>query len=143
MNIKICKKCLTPNTRPRIVFDENGICNACINSENKEKINWEDRKKQFEELIKEIKNLNKNNKYDCIVPWSGGKDSTSIALKLKFEYRLEPLLVTFSPLVKNEIGEYNRQILIEKGFDTIFFSPDGRVAKSLARRFFIERGMKH
>lgn len=140
MNIKICKKCLTPNTRPRIVFDENGICNACVNSENKEKINWEDRKKQFEELIKEIKNLNKNNKYDCIVPWSGGKDSTSIALKLKFEYRLEPLLVTFSPLVKNEIGEYNRQILIEKGFDTIFFSPDGRVAKSLARRFFIERG---
>ena len=76
MNIKICKKCLTPNSRPRIVFDENGICNACLNSENKKKINWKDRKKQFEKLISDIKKSKKKSKYHCVVPWSGGKDST-------------------------------------------------------------------
>ncbi len=140
MNIKICKKCLTPNSRPRIVFDKNGICNACLNSENKKKINWKDRKKQFEKLVSDIKKFKKKSKYHCVVPWSGGKDSTSIALKLKFDYGLEPLLVTFSPLVKNDIGDFNRQILINQGFDSIFFSPDGKIAKLLSRRFFVERG---
>ncbi len=142
MTIKICKNCLTPNSRPRILFNESGICNACINSDKKKLIVWEDRKKKFEDLISKIKNLKEktNNKYHCIVPWSGGKDSTSIALKLKFDFGLEPLLVTFSPLVKNEIGEHNRSILIDKGFDSIFFLPDGKISKLLARRFFIERG---
>ena len=131
-----------PNSRPRIVFDESGICNACLHSLKKNKINWQKRKEEFSILIDQIKKQSLKNKsyYDCVIPWSGGKDSTSIALKLKFEFDLNPLLVTFSPLILNEIGSYNRNELLNKGFDSIFIRPDQNVARKLSRRFFIERG---
>ena len=140
--VRFCKKCVTPSSRPRITFDKNGVCNACQVSIKKKRINWEKRKIIFLGLIKEIKKYSKKNKldYDCIVPWSGGKDSTSIALKLKLEYDLNPLLVNFSPLMVNKTGAENRNLLIKKGFDTIFFKPNLRVSKILAKRFFVERG---
>ncbi len=140
--IKFCKKCIMPDSRPRIVFDENGICNACLHSEKKNKINWADREKEFLKLIEEIKSHSKktNAHYDCVVPWSGGKDSTSIALKLKFEYDLNPLLVTFSPLLINECGSFNREEVSKMGFDSVFLSPNQKVSKTLSKRFFTERG---
>lgn len=142
MTIKICKICVTPNTRPRINFNNDGVCNACINSDQKKNIDWTEREKEFDLYVQRIKHEKKknNNQYDCIVPWSGGKDSTSIALRLKKNYNLNPLLVTFSPLIINEVGQYNREILLDEGFDSIFFRPNQKVAKILARRFFIERG---
>ncbi len=138
--IKFCKTCIMPDTRPRIVFNDEGICNACENANLKNKIDWSKRKKDFDVLINKIKDTNKNNQYDCVVPWSGGKDSTSIALKLKFEHDLNPLLVTFSPLIKNECGIYNRALMNEKGFDSILINVNENVASKLSKRFFIERG---
>ena len=139
-DIKFCNKCLTPNSRPRVVFDKQNICNACHNAEKKKKIDWKKREREFLKIIDQIKKDKKKNQYyDCIVPWSGGKDSSSIAIKLK-KYGLKPLLVTFSPLIINEIGNYNREILLKKGFDGLFFRPDQKVAKRLSQRFFIERG---
>ena len=140
--IKFCIKCIMPDSRPRIVFDENGICNACLHSEKKNKINWSDRENEFFKLIEEIKSHSKktNAHYDCVVPWSGGKDSTSIALKLKFEYELNPLLVTFSPLLINECGSFNREEVSKMGFDSVFLSPNQKVSKKLSKRFFTERG---
>ena len=73
--IFFCRKCLTPNTRPRIVFNKKKICNACVNAKQKLVVNWKTRKKQFLDIIKKIKRNTKQNqnKYDCIVPWSGEK----------------------------------------------------------------------
>ncbi|WP_440938016.1 N-acetyl sugar amidotransferase [Candidatus Pelagibacter sp.] len=140
--IKFCKKCIMPDSRPRIVFNNEGVCNACLYSEEKKKIDWEDRKREFLKLINEIAEFTKqkNSKYSCIVPWSGGKDSTSIALKLKLEYDLNPLLVTFSPLIENEIGVHNRNELSKMGFDSVMIKPNLKISRKLARRFFIERG---
>lgn len=142
MYVKFCKNCFTPNTRPRIVFNNQFICNACLNSKEKKKINWKQREKEFYKIISNIKKDSKKNQraYDCIVPWSGGKDSSSIALKLKYNFSLNPLLVTFSPLIINEIGNHNREELLNKGFDSIFFRPNQNVARILSKRFFIERG---
>ncbi len=130
------------NTRPRIVFNTSQECNACENARSKKLINWSQRKDEFTEIIKKIKSISKKNNshYDCVVPWSGGKDSSYIAMQLKYEYGLNPLLVTFSPLIKNDCGEHNREELRKKGFDTIFVSPNYKIAKMLSRRFFIERG---
>lgn len=136
-NISYCKKCLMPNSRPRVVFDNNQYCNACSNADDKIKIDWKSRQEEFLEIINIHK---KNDGYDCIVPWSGGKDSSSIAWKLKYEYGLNPLLVTFSPMLPNEVGNYNRESMINAGFDSLFFRPNQKVQKSLAKRFFIERG---
>tara|TARA_Y100001970_G_C14207265_1_gene844805 strand:- start:1101 stop:2198 length:1098 start_codon:yes stop_codon:yes gene_type:complete len=131
-----------PNSRPRIVFNHDEICNACSNRNEKKQIDWVSRQNEFNQLIDKIKKKSheSNSYYDCIVPWSGGKDSSSIAMKLKFEFGLNPLLVTFSPLIINEIGEYNRNELSKMGFDTIFIKPNQKVAKQLAKRFFKERG---
>tara|TARA_B110000003_G_scaffold276284_1_gene321928 strand:+ start:2795 stop:3916 length:1122 start_codon:yes stop_codon:yes gene_type:complete len=140
--ISFCKKCVTPITRPRIHFNNKGICNACLNAEKKKEIDWQKRENEFLNLVDKIKKFSEQNNlsYDCIVPWSGGKDSTSIALKLKNIYNLNPLLITFSPLILNECGMHNREALINKGFNSIFFRPDQKISKSLAKRFFIERG---
>ena len=140
--IKFCKRCIMPNTRPRIVFDHNGICNACLHTDKKNQINWTNREKEFFNLVEKIKNHSKktNAHYDCVVPWSGGKDSTSIALKLKFEFELNPLLVTFSPLLINECGIYNREEVSKMGFDSVLLVPNQKISKILSKRFFTERG---
>lgn len=142
MTINICRLCTTPSSRPRISFDQNGVCNACKNAEQKKEIDWKEREKEFLKITDEIKRISKqnNSNYDCVVPWSGGKDSTSIALKLKFEFGLKPLLVTNSPLILNEVGAKNREILLDRGFDNIFVRPNQKVARYLSKRFFIERG---
>jgi N-acetyl sugar amidotransferase len=137
--MQYCKKCLTPNTRPRIVFDSEGVCNACRFAEDKHnKIDWEARKKEFLELIEPYRS--KDGYWDCVVPWSGGKDSSLVAYRLKKEFGMNPLLATFSPQLPTDVGNHNREALIEQGFDNIFLRPDQKVHRKLAKRFFIERG---
>jgi N-acetyl sugar amidotransferase len=128
-----------PDSRPRITFDSEGVCNACRYADTKAAIDWNSRRKEFEEIIDGARSKNPS-KWDCIVPWSGGKDSTSIALRLKNEFGVNPLLVTFSPLIPNEVGQKNRSALLDLGFDSIMMSPSRKVSKHLARRFFVERG---
>ncbi len=133
-----CKKCLVSSARPRISFDDKGICNGCNYLEKRKK---EDYKKKGEELKSICDSYrSKNGYYDCIVPWSGGKDSSAIAYKLKFKFKMNPLLVTFSPLIPSEVGYKNRENLIKKGFDHEYFRPNQKVSQLLARRFFLERG---
>ncbi len=137
-NIIYCKKCLMPNSRPRIVFDDNGICNACHNAEQKASIDWGARREEFLDYVKRFRA--RDSAYDCIVPWSGGKDSSAIAYKLKFEFGLNPLLVTFSPLLPNEAGVHNREEFLKLGFDHVMVRPNQKTARHLAKRFFTERG---
>lgn len=136
--IRFCKTCLTASSRPRVVFDENGVCNACHTAAAKDAIDWEERRREFVELIAPYRSRRGN--YDCIVPWSGGKDSSAIAWKLKHEFGLNPLLVTFSPLIQNNVGRHNREAMLEAGFDQLMVSPNRKVSRHLARRFFVERG---
>jgi N-acetyl sugar amidotransferase len=136
--IAYCRHCLMPNTRPRIQFDEQAVCNACRNAEDKERIDWEARRTEFLSILEQFRS--KTGEWDCIVPWSGGKDSSSIAYKLKFEYGMNPLLITFSPMLPNEVGADNREALIRCGFDHWMVRADQRVHRRLAKRFFIERG---
>jgi N-acetyl sugar amidotransferase len=137
-HIQYCKRCLTPSSRPRIGFNDDGVCNACINSDDKQEIDWDARREEFLKLVEPFRS--QDGEYDCVVPWSGGKDSSYIAYRLKFDLGLNPLLVTFSPLMLNEVGNINRERMVEQGFDHIFFRPNQKVSRHLSRRFFIERG---
>jgi len=136
--IIICKFCLMPSSRPRITFDNNQVCNACNYQIKKSFINWEERKKNFETICDKFRS--RDGSHHCIVPWSGGKDSSSIAYKLKYEFKMNPLLVTFSPLMPTKIGNENRELLIKKGFDNIYLRPNQNISRHLSKRFFIERG---
>ena len=136
--VRHCVRCLMPDTRPRIEFDAQGVCNACRNADEKKGIDWAARRAEFLEYVDRFRG--RGGAYDCIVPWSGGKDSSAIAHKLKFEFGLNPLLVTFSPLIPNEVGAHNREEMLRLGFDHIMVRPNQRVSRRLARRFFVERG---
>ena len=70
----------------------------------------------------------------------GGKDSSTVAYKLKFEHRLNPLLATYSPMMPTEVGEINKRSFVDAGFDSISINTKFASAENLAKRFFIERG---
>lgn len=137
-SVRICRHCLMPSTRPRIGFDASGVCNGCITAAGKSSIDWDARRAEFVELIE--RNRPKTGNYDCIVPWSGGKDSSYIAWRLKFEFGLNPLLVTFSPMLPTEVGQHNREAMLQAGFDHLMIRPNQKAARHLAQRFFRERG---
>ena len=73
MDKKYCTKCVMPDTSETLTFDKNNVCSVCNQIDYKDNIDWGDREKQLDALIKKYKN---KNSYDCIVPFSGGKDST-------------------------------------------------------------------
>ncbi|KKN35003.1 hypothetical protein LCGC14_0787930 [marine sediment metagenome] len=131
-----CARCLMPDTRPRIVFTD-GVCNACLYHEAKKEIDWNARKTEFLEVVERHRG---SGPYDCVVPFSGGKDSATIAWRLKFEFGLNPLLVCYGQLLWTEVGRCNLAHVAHLGFDIIYWRVNQLVSRALARRFFIERG---
>ena len=129
-DVKFCKKCVVSNQRPRIVFDKNGVCGACNWSEEKKKIDWTSRKKEFEDLLNKYRK--KNGEYDVLVPGSGGKDSGSIAHILKYKYKMNPLYVTWSPLLYTQIGLSNLQNLYNSGIDGTVFTPNRELQRKIS-----------
>ena len=91
--VKFCKKCVMSNQRPRIFFDAEGVCGPCRYTERKKlnDIDYSLRKKELELLLDKYRS--KNGEYDVVVPCSGGKDSSTIAHKLKHEWGMNPLCV--------------------------------------------------
>jgi N-acetyl sugar amidotransferase len=137
--VKFCKKCVMSNQRPRITFNDVGVCSACTYSETKhENVDWEEKKKQFQELCD--KHRSKDGSYDVIVPCSGGKDSSTIAHRLKHEYGMHPLSVTFSPPIYTDIGFKNLRSFIDKGFDHILITPSGVINRALTKTGFVHFG---
>jgi N-acetyl sugar amidotransferase len=137
--VKFCKKCTVSNQRPRITFDENGVCSACNYAEFKRsQINWADREKELIELCN--KHRKNNGEYDVIVPCSGGKDGSFVAHQLKYKYGMNPLTVTWSPLWATEIGRRNLDAFIRSGFDNVLGTPNGIVTRKLTQLSFEHLG---
>lgn len=128
--MKYCTKCWMPDTRPRITFDENGVCNACQWSEKKKTINWGERQQYFKALCDKHKK--------CIVPWSGGKDSIYVAYKMR-DFGLDVTLMTVLPHLETKIGKYNR-LQMCPGFKRVLVVLDEGKYRSLAKKYFIEKG---
>ena len=137
--MKYCKKCLQPDTRPGIVFDEHGVCAACNYQEQVyHTIDWEARQKKLHEIAEWAKS--KKAPYDCVIGVSGGKDSTFQALYAKEKLGLHVLLVNCEPDGITEVGKKNIENLISKGFDCIKIRTDPKVCRILARKSFYEYG---
>ncbi len=137
-----CRKCVNPNQRPRITFDENGVCSACRYKEYKKtSINWEKRREMFLEMLKRFRS--QDGKWDVIVPCSGGKDSGVVAHRLKHEYGMHPLCVTWSPLLYANIGMRNFQNLISSGLDSHLCSPNRILQRKLSKLGLVVTGNHH
>ena len=104
-----CSKCLLPNSKPDLTFDEQGVCNACTNYEDRSHVDWSAREKEFLDIVERYRSQNAST-WDCIVPVSGGKDSTYQVLKL-IELGVNPLCVTSTTCDLSEIGRANIQTL--------------------------------
>ena len=126
-----------PETTEGIEFDENGICTACTSSEQKMHINWNERREMLESLLNKAKKDAKKNDspYDCIVPISGGKDSTYQLHVLVKVYKLRVLAVTFSHNWYSKIGFYNLVNCLEEfNVDHIQFTPNRKSVGVAARK---------
>ena len=137
--MKYCKRCLYPDTKPQLEFNNDGICSACINYDLKQKIDWDKKKKQFVEILEKYKNRDGSN-YDCIIPVSGGKDSTFQTYVIKNEFGLNPLVVNFHPYDQTDIGKKNLDNLKKLGVDCIEFTPNPNVYLKLAKFGLTELG---
>ncbi|MBO83356.1 MAG: flagellin modification protein, PseA [Actinobacteria bacterium] len=137
--MKYCKKCLFPDTKPELSFDVNGVCDACNYADKKEKINWEQRKNELHEILEKYRNKEQTN-YDCVVPVSGGKDSSFQTYYIKKECGLNPLVVNFHPRDFTEIGRKNIEVLKELGVDCIEFSANPVTYKKLSKFGLTELG---
>jgi N-acetyl sugar amidotransferase len=138
-DVKFCRKCTVSNQRPRITFDEHGVCSACNYAEYKRKhVDWSEREKELMELCN--RHRKNNGEYDVIVPCSGGKDGSFVAHQLKYKYGMNPLTVTWAPLKATAIGRRNLDAFIASGFDNIIGTPNGRVTRQLTHLAFKHLG---
>ena len=145
--VVFCNNCVMSNQRPSstvemkhtkdskkqtISFGEDGVCDACKQSEAKWGIDWEQREKELVELLDKYRK--NDGSYDCLVPGSGGKDSAYQAHVLKYKYGMNPLTVTWPPILYTEYGYKNwKNWLDVGGFDNLAFNRNGKVMKLLTR----------
>lgn len=133
-NVVYCTRCCMPETQEGIKFDEMGICQACQSSEQKIHINWIEREKQLAKILEDAKAKAGNN-YDCIIPISGGKDSTFQLHVLTKIYGMKPLAVTFNHNWYSETGWYNLQNSLQQfNVDHIMFTPNRDLVNRLAKK---------
>jgi len=140
LKMNYCKICILPNTRPQLKIDVHGNCNCKYSFLKKsvKKINWKEKYKKFSDIVKTIKKKNKPF-YDCLIPVSGGKDSTWQVIEC-LKIGLNPLCVTWKTPVRSEIGEYNLKNLINLGVDHIDFTINPKIEKYLILKSFKKMG---
>jgi len=129
IKLKRCVKCIMPETQQGIEFDKEGVCAVCRQHEVKVKIDWEKKEKK---LIKLIDQYRGKYAYDCLIPFSGGKDSTFTAYILVKKYGIKPLLVSLDHGFLRPRTLENRVKTVKKlGVDILTFRPNWKVVKKL------------
>lgn len=137
--MKRCIRCGLPETHETISFDNEGVCGICRQHEYKQnKIDWEGNKQKLDALIEEHRG---RYDYDCIIPFSGGKDSTWTLHYLVKEYRIKPLVVRFDhgfmrPNLENNVKRVSRKL----GVDILTFTPNWKVVQKLMLQSFLDKG---
>jgi len=120
-----------PSSKPDLPFDSEGICGACRNFEHRKRIDWSERASEFKAITDQYRDPT-NQRWDCIIPVSGGKDSTAQVLKI-LELGLRPLCVTSTTCDLSDLGRENIENLKGLGVDYIEFTANPRVRKKLNR----------
>lgn len=137
--MKFCSKCVIPETAETHSFSSDGTCSVCSQIENKRNnIDWDKRKFKLEELLK---NYRGKFSYDCIIPFSGGKDSVFALWYAVEKLNLKPLVVRFNHLFMRETVEKNVEKSLKKlGVDFIDFRPNSKIVKKMMIETLIRRG---
>jgi N-acetyl sugar amidotransferase len=129
------------STRPRISFDDKGLCNACRWAIEKLHLNWNERKSELVDLLNEHRS--NDGRFDCLVPVSGGKDGSYVAYNLKHKFGMNPLCVTITPALPLPLGENNLRAFVESAYNHISVNPDYDAMRRLNKVGFIEMGFPY
>ncbi|NCC84302.1 MAG: N-acetyl sugar amidotransferase [Clostridia bacterium] len=124
-----CKRCVMPDTKPDLKLDEEGICSACRSYENRKAVDWGNRERELMEILDRYRSKNQSN-WDCIVPVSGGKDSTYQVIRM-LQMGMNPLCVTATTCDLSDIGRKNIENIKHLGVDYVEFSPNKQVRRKL------------
>lgn len=125
-----CRQCVMPSTKPDLFLDEAGVCNACRSYENRNTVDWDQRARELEIVLDKYRGNGSN--WDCIVPVSGGKDSTYQVIRM-LQFGLNPLCVTSTTCDLSDIGRRNIESLKRLGVDHIEISPNPLIRAKLNR----------
>jgi len=137
--MKRCSRCVMPETQETILFDDEGICNVCHQIEKKlEKVDWKKKKEEFMTLVNQYKG---KGDYDCIIPFSGGKDSTFQLYYVVKELGLKPLVVCFDHgFFRPKHLATRDRVLKQLGVDFMLFRPNWHVVKKLMLESLTRKG---
>jgi N-acetyl sugar amidotransferase len=127
--IKYCTRCVMPDTKPDLLLDEQGVCNACRSYEQRKEVDWDRRKIELLEVVSRYRSQD-GSSWDCIVPVSGGKDSTYQVIRM-LQLGLNPLCVTATTCHLSDIGRKNIENIKNLGVDYVEFSPNPVVRRKL------------
>lgn len=122
--MRYCTSCVLPDTRPNLTLDAGGVCNACRAHMTKRAIDWMARRQGFRTLVENVKD--RSSGYDCLIPVSGGKDSTWQVITC-LEHGLTPLAVTWKTPARTGIGQRNLDNLVSLGVDHIDYQINPKV----------------
>lgn len=137
--MKYCTKCVLPDTTDAIAFDQDGVCNVCRAAEvKKSKIDWQERGKMLARIIEKHKD---KGEYDCIVPFSGGKDSVFQLWYVVRVLGIKPLVVRynhwgFRPIIYKNCDKVFKKL----GVDVVEFQANWHVVKKLMKHALEKTG---
>jgi N-acetyl sugar amidotransferase len=131
-SLRYCTRCCMPETMEGMKFDEFGVCTPCRSSEEKMHINWEDKEKSLKEILAKCSS---NDYYDCMLPMSGGKDSTFQAYILSERYKVNPIAVTHGANWMSLTGRYNLENCLQKfDLDHLIFHANRNIINKAAAK---------
>lgn len=140
----ICKKCLLTDKHLDTTLNKAGVCNFCVSYEkNKSKLSdFAKLKKILNARMEKGKKNGLNSEYDCIVPLSGGKDSSYVLLKMKKEYNFRILAVTCDNGFSNAITVNNaKRLCKELGIKHVYYKPDWNTVRKFYAGLFKKEGL--
>lgn len=128
--IRYCKRCVMPDTKPDLFIDSEGVCNACRSYEQRREVDWSKRQQELRAILETHKARASSSNYDCIIPVSGGKDSTYQTVQM-LELGVRPLCVTATTDMLSEIGRANIENIKRLGVDYLEVSTNPVVRRRI------------
>jgi N-acetyl sugar amidotransferase len=136
--IRYCRRCVMPETKPDILFDAEGVCSACRHFENRAEVDWDQRRRELVEVLDRYRSRDGSN-HDCIIPCSGGKDSTYQVIRM-LELGMNPLCVTSTTDHLSEIGRRNIENVKRLGVDYVEVTTNPVIRRRINRLALREVG---
>ena len=124
-----CQRCVLPDTRPNLAIGPDGVCNACRHHQTKPDIDWAGARAAASRCPEAARHRRSRGRYDCLIPVSGGKDSTWQVVTC-LELGLKPLAVTWRTPARTAIGQRNLDNLVALGVDHIDYRSTRRSRRS-------------